>query len=150
MTTFIKKSFINCSIEQLFDFHLNTHNLTEITPNDIKLDLLTHNFTPKQSSTLEIVSTKYFIPTYWKIEIEKLERPYILIDKALKSPFKSWIHQHKFEQIDGKTQLIDIIDFEMPFGFLGKIVEPLILKDLEKMFSFRHEKTKQILENKED
>ena len=145
----MKKSFINCSIEQLFDFHLNTQNLAEITPKDIKLDLLTHNFTPTQSNTLEIISTKYFIPTYWKIEILKLERPYILIDKALKSPFKSWIHQHKFEQIDGKTQLTDIIDFEMPFGFLGKFLEPFILRDLKKMFDFRHEKTKKILEIKD-
>lgn len=146
MATYMKKSFINCSKEQLFDFHLNTQNLAEITPKDIKLDLLTHNFTPKQSSTLEIKSTKYFIPTYWKIEILKLERPCILIDKALESPFKSWIHQHRFEEIDGKTQLTDIIDFEMPFGLIGKLIEPFILKDLEKMFTFRHEKTKQILE----
>ncbi len=149
MVTFIKKSFINCSIEQLFDFHLNTQNLTKITPNDIKLNLLTHNFTPKQSATLEIISTKYFIPTYWKIEIEKLDRPNILVDKALKSPFKSWVHEHKFENVDGKTQLIDIIKFEMPFGIFGKLLAPLIKKDLEKMFTFRHTQTKEILESKD-
>lgn len=146
MVTFIKKSFINCSIEQLFDFHLNTQNLTQITPKDIKLNLLTHNFTPKQSAILEIISTKYFVPTYWKIEIEKLDRPNILVDKALKSPFKSWVHEHRFENVDGKTQLIDIINFEMPFGFIGKLIEPLIKKDLEKMFNFRHTQTKNILE----
>ena len=41
MQTFIKSSYINCDVKSLFDFHLDTNNLTFITPPDTRVELLT-------------------------------------------------------------------------------------------------------------
>ena len=66
MQTFIKSSYINCDIKSLFDFHLDTNNLTFITPTDTKVELLTKDFKPQIGQILKIKSTKYFIPMNWE------------------------------------------------------------------------------------
>jgi len=142
-------SFINCNLEKLFEFHLDSNNITKITPLDTKVELLNEDTTTFQGKIVKIKTTKFFIPTYWEVKIEKLQKPNILIDIALKSPFKYWKHQHIFTKKGNLCELKDIIDYQLPFGILGKIVEPLITKDIKNMFEYRHKKTKAILEEKE-
>ena len=46
----------------------------------------------------------------------------------VKGDFKSFRHQHHFKEIKNGTIMIDIIDFETPYGILGKIVSKIYLK----------------------
>jgi len=71
-----------------------------------------------------------------------------LVDVAVQSPFKSWKHQHVFTQKGNVCELKDIIDYEIPYGFLGKIIAPFIERDIINMFDYRHKKTKSILESR--
>ena len=146
MQTFIKSSYINCDIKSLFDFHTNTNNLTKITPPDIKVELLTKDFKPKISQIMKIKSTKYFIPMFWEVKIEKLDEPNLLVDVAMKSPFAFWEHKHIFIKHENMCELKDVITFKMPFGVLGSLLNGFVKKDLQGMFDFRHKITKEILE----
>ena len=148
MQTFIKSSYINCDTKSLFDFHLDTNNLTKITPTNIKVELLTKDFKPVVSQVLKIKSTKYFIPMMWEVKIEKIEEPNLLVDIALKSPFKFWEHKHIFINHGNFSELKDVITFKMPFGILGDLLSFFVKKDLQNMFDYRHKTTKNILENR--
>ena len=150
MQTFIKSSYINCEIKSLFDFHLDTNNLSNITPPDTKVELLTKDFKPIIGQILKIKSTKYFIPMIWEVRIEKIDEPNLLVDMALKSPFAFWEHKHIFIKHGNICELKDVITFKMPFGFFGKLLTEFVKKDLQKMFDFRHKITKEILEKKEE
>ncbi len=146
MQTFIKSSYINCDVKSLFDFHIDTNNLQKITPNDTKVELLTKDFKPIVSQILKIKATKYFIPMNWEVKIEKIDEPNLLVDLALKSPFAFWEHKHIFIKHGNMSELKDVVTFKMPFGFIGKLLEVFVIKDLQKMFDFRHKITKEILE----
>ena len=148
MQTFIKSSYINCDTKSLFDFHLDTNNLTKITPTNIKVELLAKNFKPVVSQILKIKSTKYFIPMMWEVKIEKIEEPNLLVDIALKSPFAFWEHKHIFIKHGNMSELKDVITFKMPFGILGDLLSFFVKKDLQNMFDYRHKITKNILENR--
>ena len=148
MQTFIKSSYINCDTKSLFDFHLDTNNLTKITPTNIKVELLKKNFKPVVSQILKIKSTKYFIPMMWEVKIEKIEEPNLLVDIALKSPFAFWEHKHIFIKHGNMSELKDVITFKMPFGILGDLLSFFVKKDLQNMFDYRHKITKNILENR--
>ena len=150
MQTFIKSSYINCDTKSLFDFHLDTNNLSNITPPDTKVELLTKDFKPIIGQILKIKSTKYFIPMIWEVRIEKIDEPNLLVDMALKSPFAFWEHKHIFIKHGNICELKDVITFKMPFGFFGKLLTGFVKKDLQKMFDFRHKITKEILEKKEE
>jgi ligand-binding SRPBCC domain-containing protein len=146
MQTLIFKTNIECTREELFNFHLDSNNIKKITPADTKVELMDDDGKSYEGKIVKIKTTKFFIPTYWEVEIKKLESPKILIDEAIKSPFKYWKHQHIFYQNGNIVELQDIIDYELPFGFLGKIVAPFIKNDIQKMFIYRHKQTKKILE----
>lgn len=146
MNTITKTTLINCKIEDLFEFHLDSNNITKITPQNIKVQLLTTDSETYVGKIVKIKTTKFFIPTSWEVKIEALEKPNLLVDVAIKSPFKYWKHEHIFTKKGNVSELKDVIKFEMPFGILGKIVAPLITSDITAMFDYRHKQTKSILE----
>ncbi len=148
MKTFEKISLIDCSIEELFSFHLDVKNLEAITPPNTKVELLNKDFIPKEGGILKIRTVKSFIPTNWEVKIEKLDEPNILVDVALKSPFKSWEHSHIFTKKGNICELKDIVKYELPFGKIGALFDFFIQKELKGMFDFRHMITKQSLEKK--
>ncbi len=146
MKTIIKKTLINCTQEELFEFHMDSNNITKITPPNIKVELLTRELDTYEGKIVKIKTTKFFLPTYWEVQIEKLHAPDTLIDIALKSPFKFWRHQHLFIQTENGCELKDIIEYELPFGFIGKLFDHYIEKDIKDMFEYRHTQTKLLLE----
>lgn len=149
MKRFEKSTLIKCSVEELFDFHTDTNNLTKITPPDIEVKLLTPDFKAKEGEILKLKSIKNYIPINWTVKISKSQRPNKIVDTALKSPFKYWEHEHIFIKHENFTELKDVVTYEMPFGIIGEFLEPFVYSDLLKMFEFRHEVTKKILEKKE-
>ena len=148
MKTFEKTSFINCDIEKLFAFHLDMKNLKAITPLDTKVELLNKDFIPKEGAVLKIRTVKNFIPTTWEVEIAKLQKPNLLLDIALKSPFKYWEHSHVFTKKGSVCELKDIVKYELPFGKVGELFDFFIKKELQNMFDFRHRITKGLLEER--
>lgn len=139
-------SIINCTLEELYRFHLDSNNITKITPKGIQVELLSDDTHTYEGKILKLKTTKLAIPTYWEVEIEKVIKPLLLIDRAVKSPFKYWRHQHLFSQKGKMCELKDIIEFQLPFGVLGKLFEPFIELDIKNMFEYRHKKTKELLE----
>ena len=143
---FSKSSFINCTLDELFAFHMNVNNIKKITPSNIKVELLDHDTRKFECRIHNIRTTKYFIPFHWKIKIDKKEKPNILVDCAVQSPFKVWCHQHIFTQKGNVCELKDVIEYEIGYGVLGKIVSPFVEYELNSIFDYRHIQTKKILE----
>lgn len=148
MKKFEKISTINCKIEDLFEFHTDMRNLENITPPDTKVDLINKDFVPHEGGVLKIKTVKSFIPTTWEVQIAKIQKPNILVDIALKSPFKYWKHSHVFTQKGNICELKDIVEYELPFGKIGDLFDFFIQNELKKMFDYRHKVTKEILNYK--
>lgn len=66
--------------------------------------------------------------------ISGYDRPYFFEDRQLKGIFKSFKHQHRFKSIENGTEIIDVIDYCSPLGFLGKLADLLFLKAYLKRF----------------
>ncbi|CAA6816432.1 MAG: Unknown protein [uncultured Campylobacterales bacterium] len=139
-------SRIDCEVEDLFDFHKDTSNLEAITPPDIKVKLLSSNFNANKNEILKLKTYKYGIPATWEIQISKLEYPNLIVDTALKSPFKHWEHSHIFREYGFECVLEDSIEYELKF--FNNIARKFVEKQLTAMFEYRHKITKNILEKK--
>jgi ligand-binding SRPBCC domain-containing protein len=59
--------------------------------------------------------------------ITEWDRPRRFVDEQRKGPFRSFRHEHRFESVEHGTRLIDDVEFEAPFGVLGRAVERLVL-----------------------
>lgn len=81
-------------------------------------------------------------------KIIEMESPKMFSDIMVKGAFKSMKHQHIFEKEEGKTLMIDIFEFESPFGIIGKIVNQMFLKNyLRKFLLERNRMIKEIAES---
>lgn len=80
-------------------------------------------------------------------KITAFDRPVFFKDEQQKGAFKSFYHDHKFEQIGDKVIMKDLFEFESPFGIFGKIFNQLILvKYLRKLLIDRNNVIKEFAE----
>ncbi|MDG2433924.1 hypothetical protein [Flavobacterium sp.] len=50
------------------------------------------------------------------------------VDEKLKGHFKTFKHQHFFEEINGQTIMKDVMEYETPYGIFGQIFDSIALK----------------------
>lgn len=80
--------------------------------------------------------------------ISEMEFPIYFVDEQLKGHFKSFKHEHIFIQNENQTLMTDILEYETPYGFVGKIFDKTILKNhLIKFILYRNSILKELSEN---
>ena len=143
---FSQRFVVNADIDDVWKFYTDLDHLKKITPENMNIRI-------KNSTTSQIVEGQeaileakiIFLKKTWNTKIT-YQKPYKYIDEMIKGPFKKWRHIHIFEQIEpGKTNVIDEIDFELPYGILGQLLEPVAYKKLVKVFEYRKIQTTKIL-----
>lgn len=141
---------IGVDTQTLFAFHVDTNNLPKITPPWIDVEVLSLELPLHKGSIIELDIRRFGITQRWKMMIAELIDPTLVCDKAVKSPFASFIHHHRFEAIEkSKSVMKDEIMFTLPLYPLSLIAVPFIKKDMKKMFDYRHQQTKRLLEKKD-
>ena len=50
------------------------------------------------------------------------------VDEMEEGKFKHFKHEHFFEEENGITTMIDILQYKTPFGLFGKLFDVLLLK----------------------
>jgi ligand-binding SRPBCC domain-containing protein len=81
-------------------------------------------------------------------KITAFDKPNYFRDEQVKGIFKSFCHDHKFEQIENKVIMTDVFEFESPFGILGRIFNKLILTNhLRQLLTDRNNTIKEFAES---
>jgi ligand-binding SRPBCC domain-containing protein len=139
---------INAPIEKVFHFHDDTRNLLRITPPDVKVSIETVGSPGLgYEVTLKVRQFMLFVMR-WHVKITVYEPPVLMVDEQLSGPFRTWKQTRRLRQVDGGTELTDIVEYEAPFGLLGRIVNALMIRrQIEKMFTYRQATTKKLLES---
>jgi ligand-binding SRPBCC domain-containing protein len=73
-------------------------------------------------------------------EITHVKEKEYFVDDQRFGPYALWHHQHYFKQMEGGVLMTDIVNYAIPYGFIGRIVNSLLVeKKLKKVFDFREE-----------
>lgn len=84
---------------------------------------------------------------YFTSKITEMKPYETFTDKMVKGDFKSFEHQHFFKTTDNGTIVIDVINYEMPYGWIGELVNKFYLGPyLEKLINHRNDVIKQYAE----
>lgn len=148
MHKFERSILIDAPIESVFHFHDRPENLLKISPPDVKVHLVSATPAGKGQRVVLDVTQFGFFKSRWEAEITLYEPPFKMIDVLHKSPFHSWKQTRLFEKIsDSETRLTDCVEYELPADALsGFFAGWYIEREIEKMFAFRQQKTKELLE----
>ncbi|MCJ7758959.1 MAG: cell division inhibitor, partial [Gillisia sp.] len=56
-------------------------------------------------------------------------------------PYSLWHHKHFLKEIEGGVEMEDIVDYKLPFGIIGQLVQPLLVAPkLKEIFTYRRQK----------
>jgi len=82
-------------------------------------------------------------------EHTEYEKGRMFADRQIKGPFAIWYHRHVMtDDGHGGTILRDEVEYEPPMGWIGKILSGSFLETkLQKLFDFRHDATRKIVES---
>lgn len=137
------EQFIDASMDEVWGFFSDAKNLTVLTPPEMKMKVRTELTNTKLFEGMRIaytISPLFGIPVYWETEIVEVSKQTHFIDIQRRGPFKSWKHKHIFLPQDKGVLMVDEIEYELPFGFIGDIFhKPFVLKNLQELFRFRKE-----------
>ncbi len=146
------EQFLPISINEAWVFFSSAKNLAKITPPELDFKILTQ--VDEKKEIYEGMLMEYTvkpllgIPLRWETKITKLEKPKYFTDKQLKGPYKIWEHTHTFIEKENGILMKDIVNYELPFGFLGNIAHKLIVrKKVEQIFTYREEILKKIFKD---
>jgi ligand-binding SRPBCC domain-containing protein len=84
---------------------------------------------------------------FLKSKIVAMQKPESFVDVMLEGDFRSLQHEHYFKSIDNGTIMIDVLQFELPYGSVGKIANKLFLvRYMKKLLEQRNEMLKHYAE----
>ena len=79
--------------------------------------------------------------THWVTEITHVTENEYFSDEQRIGPYKLWHHQHFIKKVEGGFEMTDLVHYKVPFGFIGEIVNSLIIKKkLKGIFDYRYKK----------
>ena len=130
------------SQQKLWEFHSSSEALHSLSPPLTKVRLK-GELKVIDGAKLEVRSTVIgAINQDWEVELLNVSPPDGFTDRAIKSPFLEWEHNHLF-RADGETSILrDELSFTAPGGTPGRLASILIVTVL---FKFRHLRTKALL-----
>ncbi len=131
--------------QALYQFHTNFSNVAIVTPRFIKTRFVLVPEEMEEGSRMTVEVDQIFRWMPWDVTVEKLVPHRLMVDvQNGRGPFTVWRHEHHFFERDGKVFLMDRIQYSLPFGFVGKLLDMLFFRHLQLfLFSYRHHKTRE-------
>ena len=137
------KQKLPISVNKAWDFLSSPINLKTITPEYMGFNILSgadRKMYPGQIIQY-IVTPLFGIKTKWVTEITHVQENKYFVDEQRFGPYALWHHKHFIRPIEGGVEMEDIIDYKIPFGLIGQLVHPIIVKPkLKEIFDYRHDK----------
>lgn len=133
--------------DKAWDFLSDPTNLKVITPEHMGFHILSGTDRPMFSGQIIQYKVSPFpgYTTKWVTEITHVNEGNYFVDEQRFGPYALWHHKHFIKEIEGGVEMEDIIDYKIPFGIIGQLAHPLIVKkQLLQIFKYREQKLKEL------
>lgn len=146
---FVKESRIAATPAAVFGFHESPAAFEQLIPPWERMRVVESAGSLRPGSRVVLKGRAGLLPVRWVAVHTEYDPPRLFADRQESGPFAAWYHRHLFfDDGAGGTILRDEVEYEPPFGQLGRLLlGPWIQRNLERMFEFRHGVTRQIIEN---
>lgn len=148
---YVKQTNIAAPPATVFRFHESPEALERLIPPWENMRVAESDGSLAVGSRVVLRGRVGCLPVKWIAEHREFQPPHVFADEQIVGPFKHWYHRHIFEDDgEGGTLLRDEVEYAPPLGWLGMTLGGrFIRRKLERMFTFRHETTKRLIESGE-
>ena len=126
--------------DEAWRFFSNPRNLARITPPDMRFTIT--SACPDEVYPGLIITYRvrplFNIPVGWVTEITHVLARERFVDEQRAGPYAMWHHEHHFRDVDGGTEMRDIVHYAVPGGPLGDVIDRrLVRRRLAEIFAYR-------------
>lgn len=143
--------YVNASLEECWAFFSSPNNLQKITPENMGFQITDFDNKPMYAGQIiqYKVSPLLGLKLSWTTEITFVKDKSYFIDEQRFGPYTLWHHKHFFEATEKGTKMTDLVHYALPLGFLGQIMNNLVVKNkLNEIFGYREAKVNEIFHSK--
>ena len=141
MHQFKAEQFLPIDKSKAWDFFSSPKNLSLITPPEMDFKILSKLNGEEIFEGMKIdytVKPLLGIAVRWQTEICKVQNQNYFTDRQAKGPYKIWEHTYTFSEVDGGVLMHDIVNYKLPFGFLGRTLNSILIKGkIDSIFVYR-------------
>ena len=148
MAVFERSFKVKAPLSEVAAFHDDPVSLTAITPPPVRVTIQRFDRPVRAGSRVVFrLSMGPFGVTWDGAIAEYIDQKYFR-DVQTKGPFGAWSHTHAFKAEADGTSVIDPVEYEPPFGLIGKLLDPILVRpSLVFMFHYRARKTRELLQH---
>lgn len=146
---YVRQSTIHAPPAVVFRFHESPDALSCLIPPWENMKPVESAGSLQPGSRVVLRGKVGLIPIQWIAIHTEYAPPHLFADRQESGPFTYWYHRHRFlDDGQGGTLLRDEVEYVVPLGIIGRWLGGwLVRRKLEVMFSFRHEKTRSLVES---
>ncbi|MDP2097103.1 MAG: SRPBCC family protein [Methylobacter sp.] len=136
-----RQQTLTMTIQDAWSFFSSPYHLNDITPDFFHVTI-TSKVPEKIYAGLMIsyqMKAVFGIPMNWLSEVSHCDEPKRFVYEQRIGPFKFWSHEVCLTEQQNGILLEDIMFYAMPSGWLGQLVNRVLIADkLERIFDTRH------------
>lgn len=138
-------------MEECWSFFSNPKNLQKITPQDMGFQIA--DFDDKKMYPGQLIQYKVSpllgLKLFWVTIITVVKDNSYFVDEQRFGPYAMWHHKHFFEATENGVKMTDVVHYALPLGFLGRIMNSLVVKKkLTEIFSYREKMVDKMFNSK--
>ena len=93
-----------------------------------------------EGDRIEYAFRVFGLPMRWTARITRYRENEVFVDFQERGPFRYWQHTHSFRADGDATEMHDRVEYELPFGALGRLFgKRIVEKRLASIFDYREE-----------
>jgi ligand-binding SRPBCC domain-containing protein len=147
MPVFERSFKVNAPLPEVAAFHDDPAALAAITPPPVRVTIRRFDKPVRAGSRVIFRLGVGPFGVIWDGAIAEYVDQSYFRDVQNTGPFGAWSHTHSFAADGAGTRVNDRVEYEPPFGLIGKLLDPLVVRpSLVYMFNYRARKTREILE----
>jgi len=141
---FSTETIIPRDLSDVFDFFSDVRNLESITPPWLKFGIVTPEpIEMREGALIDYRLRIRGIPVRWRTRSDASNPPAYFIDSQVRGPYRTWIHEHTFEQTSQGVRVLDRLRYEF---FCGALLDRwLVRPDIERIFEYRRRRMRELL-----
>ncbi|CAG5081095.1 SRPBCC family protein [Parvicella tangerina] len=142
---------INASLQRVFDLSrdIDLHQISMTKSKELAVGGRTSGLIEK-GETVQWEGKHFGCYLTHTSLITEMNPPYYFVDEMTEGYFKYYRHDHYFTFKNEQCEMMDLINYEAPFGFLGKLFDAVLLNThLTHLITQRNKVIKRKAENNE-
>ena len=146
---YVRESRIAAPPEVVFRYHESPVSLVHLIPPWENMKVAESPGSLLPGSKVVLRGRVGFLPIQWVAIHTEYDPPHLFADLQESGPFAWWYHRHRFiDDGQGGTILRDEVEYLAPLGWIGRCLGGwLIRRKLDRMFAYRHETTRRMIES---